>query len=105
MGAISHIDVIKTLICEGRYIITLHARARMDERNIPMDDLITLIKDGEIIEDYQDSKPCPSAPIMGVLGGQCCHAVVAICRNHLRIVTVYWPGDDKWIDGKKRKAN
>ena len=77
----------------------------MDERNFSMNDLITLIKEGEIIEDYSDSKPCPSALIMGMLGGQYCHAVVGICKNHLRIVTVYWPGEDEWIKGRQRKAN
>jgi hypothetical protein len=77
----------------------------MDERNVSMDDLITLIKDGEIIEDYSNSKPCPSALIMGMLDRQCCHAVVGICKNHLRIVTVYWPGEDEWINGRQRKAN
>jgi len=59
----------------------------MDERCIPTDDLITLIKHGEIIEDYSDSKPCPSALIMGKICEECCHAVVGICKNHLRIIT------------------
>jgi hypothetical protein len=77
----------------------------MDERSVYMEDLITLIKDGEIIEDYSNSKPCPSALIMGILNEQCCHAVVGICRNHLRIITVYWPDEDEWIKGRTRKLN
>ena len=77
----------------------------MDERDISTEDLVTLIMGGEIIENYSDSKPCPSALVMGTVAGRYCHAVVAVCRNHLRIVTVYWPGEDKWIDFRMRKAN
>ncbi len=105
MIAICSIDEIKTLINEDRYVITLHTRARMDERDISTEDLVTLIMGGEIIEKYSDSKPCPSALVVGTVAGRCCHAVVAVCRNHLRIVTVYWPGEDKWIDFRMRKAS
>jgi len=57
-----------------------------------------ILLDGCIIEDYPDSKPCPSALIAGIAGWRHCHAVVALCENHLRIVTVYWPEDEEWID-------
>ncbi|MDD4447384.1 MAG: DUF4258 domain-containing protein [Methanothrix sp.] len=79
--------------------MTFHAHQRMDERGI------STVLDGCIIEDYPDNKPCPSALITGIANWRCCHAVVALCENHLRIVTVYWPEDEKWIDHKTRRKN
>jgi hypothetical protein len=80
---------IRKLINERKYIVTMHARTRMDERGIFTEDLVNLISQGEIIEEYPDSRPCPSALIMGIIAGKHCHAVIALCKNHLRIITVY----------------
>ena len=82
------IEDVKKHILLDNYIITFHAHQRMD---------------GRIIEDYPDSKPCPSALIAGIAGWRCCHAVVALCENHLRIVTVYWPEDGKWTNHMTRR--
>lgn len=97
------IEDIKTNILLGNYIITFHAHRRMDERGISTDDLVNLILDGTIIEEYPDSKPCPSALVAGNSGWRCCHAVVALCENHMRIVTVYWPEDGEWINHITRR--
>jgi len=99
------IEDIKALIGERKYIITLHAKKRMDERGVSSADLITFIMDGDIIEEYPDSEPCPSALILGTVACCHCHAVVALCKNHARIITVYWPDEEKWIDHKTRKSN
>ena len=96
------IDDIKKHILLDNYIITFHAHRRMDERGIFTEDLVNLILKGSIIEDYPDTKPCPSALISGSTGGRHCHAVVALCENHLRIVTVYWPVDEKWTNQIKK---
>ena len=99
------IEDIKKHILLDSYIITFHAHGRMDERGISTEDLVNLILDGRVIEDYPDSKPCPSALIAGIAGWRCCHAVVALCENHLRIVTVYWPEDGEWTNNMtKRKS-
>lgn len=74
----------------------------MFERGISLDDLINLIIDGEIIEDYPDDEPCPSVLMMNYVSELGCHAVVAICKYRLRIVTVYWASEDEWIDCRKR---
>jgi hypothetical protein len=99
------IEDIKALIEERKYIITLHAKKRMDERGVSSADLITLIMNGDIIEEYPDSEPCPSALILGTVADCHCHAVVALCKNHARIITVYWSDEEKWIDHKTRKSN
>ena len=99
------IDKIKEQILLNNYIITFHAHRRMDERGISTDDLANVILDVSIIEDYPDSRPCPSALIAGRAGWRYCHAVVALCENHLRIITVYWPEDGEWKDNMTRRMN
>ena len=105
MRLIVSIDEIRELIKERRYITTLHARSRMDQRGISTEDLVNLITDGEIIEEYPDSEPCPSVLVTGFVAGYHCHAVVALCKNHLRIITVSWPSEDEWIDYRKRRPS
>ena len=51
-----------------------------------------------IIESYPDDFPCPSVLMFGFLPGKPCHVVVAKCLDYLRVVTVYLPDEDEWIN-------
>ena len=42
---------------ENRVTITQHATLRLLERGITMSDIVTVIKTGEIIRQYEDDKP------------------------------------------------
>ncbi len=82
-----------------RIITVLTARAhpiiRWDIRHV--------IAHGEIIEDYPDDEPCPSALFLGFTAERPCHVVVSQCEDHARVITVYVPEKDKWIDYRIRK--
>jgi hypothetical protein len=93
------------LIKSGEILISHHARVRMFERNISTDDLITIISSGEIIEEYPDDEPCPSFLIVGFINAVAYHTVIAVCTDHIRVITVYIPEEDKWIDYRRRKNN
>ena len=97
--------IINELIEGRKYVITLHAKKRMDERGVSTADLITFIMNGDIIEKHPEDEPCPSALILGTVACRYCHAVVALCKNHVKIITVYWPDEEKWTDHKTRKSN
>ena len=94
---------LKELFVNDDFIISNHARVRMFERNISTEDIKNVITHGEIIEDYFDDEPCPSALFLGFSKGKACHVVVAECDDHARIITVYSPEKNKWIDYKIRK--
>lgn len=49
----------------------------MSDRDVTMKDLISLIANGEIIEDYPNRQPCPAALMLGFISGNPCHVVVA----------------------------
>ncbi len=99
------IEEIKKRVIEGKYLLTNHARSRMNERRVRMEDVEDLIMNGMIIEEYPDSKPCPAALILGPVAGCSCHVVIAYCEEYLRIIMVYWPEDDKWENYRLRKSN
>jgi len=97
-------EKIADLIRSGEILISLHARVRMFERNISTDDLIAIISTGEIIEDYPEDDPCPSVLMMGLINAVAYHTVIAICTDHIRVITVYIPEEDKWIEYRKRRG-
>lgn len=97
-------DRIAKLADRDSFIISQHARIRMFERNISTDDLIRVIKSGDIIESYPDDDPCPSLLMLDFIEGQPHHVVLGMCEDHLRVITVYNPDEDQWIDARKRRG-
>lgn len=75
----------------------------MFERGISAEDVITLIMNGEIIEEYLDAYRCPAVLMLGQVREVPHHIVVAICKDQLIIVTVYMPNEDEWIDSRRRR--
>jgi hypothetical protein len=73
--AVMLIEDIQKRILDGKYLLTNHARAKMNERIHVREDIEDLIMNWVIIEEY------------------------------LRIITVYWPEDDKWENYRLRKSN
>jgi hypothetical protein len=94
---------IEKLIREDKFLISHHARIRMFQRNVSTDDIKSVITNGEVIEEYRNDEPCPSVLMLGFIGTVPYHVVVAECEDHLRVITIYIPEEDKWIDYKRRR--
>ncbi len=92
-----NLDTIKTL-CENNLIyMTEHVILRCRQRNIKQIDIKNCIISGEIIEDYPEDYPFPSCLILGFISGsKPLHIVVACDGEYVRVVTAYYPDDDKW---------
>lgn len=102
--------LIKNLqkICSIETIeITLHAAKRLEQRGITLDDIVSGICTGEIIEQYPDDYPFPSCLILGKSSEQQpIHIVVGTNLELLWIVTAYYPSSNKWEnDWKTRKES
>ncbi len=91
------------LVAVDAVLISHHARLRMFERNVSTDDLLAVVAFGEIIETYPDDEPCPSALVLGFINQVAYHVVVALCADHLRVVTVYLPDDERWVESRRRR--
>ncbi|WP_394357507.1 DUF4258 domain-containing protein [Methanocalculus chunghsingensis] len=48
-------------------------------------------------------EPCPSVLLMGCIGDQVYHCVVAICSDNLRIITAHVPLEEAWTDNHMRR--
>jgi len=94
---------IQDHIRKKQYLIAFHAKLRMAERLITTLDLEKAIKDGEIIEEYPDDKPCPSVLLLGKVNNTPIHIVIGICDDHIRIITEYIPSQEKWKNYKTRR--
>lgn len=85
--------------------ITEHARRRLVERGISVNDIIRCIDTGEIIRQYEDDKPFPSCLILGTaIEGKYIHVVVSHDSEWIYLITAYHPDTDVWEpDFKTRK--
>lgn len=82
-----------------------HCLARMQERDISIDDIDNCIKSGEIIEDYPDDFPYPSCLVFGyTINNKVLHVVVGSDKEYVYIITAYFPNTSKFEnDFKTRK--
>ena len=71
----------------------LHALERLLQRGIKREDVFKVLRKGEIIEEYTDDKPWPSALFLGWIDGEPLHVVAAYSRQtkKVAIITVYEP--------------
>ena len=84
-----------------------HAFERMFQRGIDPDAVAQVVASGEVIADYPDDQPFPSALLLGFHGDQPVHAVVANdpVTGNCHLVTIYWPDPAIWDEAfKKRRA-
>jgi len=85
--------------------MTKHAKTRLTERNISIEDIKNAIKTGEIIKQYEDDTPFPSCLLLGATEQKTpIHVVASIDNGYLYIITAYNPDENEWeIDNKTRK--
>ena len=90
----------------GTLIFTGHAFARMFARTITPDEVRMVVAHGEVIAEYPDDMPYPSALVLGSATGRVLHVVVGRDDGAGRcyVVTVYEPDPEKWdADFRRRK--
>ncbi len=87
-------------------LISGHAFRRMFERDIADDDVVEVIRKGEIIESYPDDTPYPSFLMLGRASQGPLHVVVAKDqdKNVCHLITAYLPDPAIWnTDFKTRR--
>ncbi|MBA3354953.1 MAG: DUF4258 domain-containing protein [Pyrinomonadaceae bacterium] len=99
------IDEIRTKIAAGLFEFSKHATDQIILRRISVQGLREAIDGGEIIEDYPNDRYGPSCLIFGLtttnrpLHVQCSYP----SRPLLKVITLYEPDADLWIDFRVRK--
>ena len=85
--------------------ITQHARNEAKNDALVLDDIFFVACHGEIIEDYPDDKYGPSCLILGYTkAGRPLHLQCSYSGHPpMKIITLYEPSADRWIDFRIRK--
>jgi len=81
-----------------RVLFSGHAVRRMFERGLTKDDILRVIRNGEVIGDYPDDRPYPSCLMLGTSGPTPIHVVVAmdVPEGACYVVTAYVPDPGLW---------
>ena len=104
------ISLIKAFAEHDRIAFKRHAVIRMQQRAVRADDVKEILLFPEIIEEYAEDHPLPSALLFGITSARrILHAVVAIDPTDdgmLWVITVYEPDKINWCsDLKTRRKN
>jgi hypothetical protein len=99
------IEQILRQLTNGEFEFTHHALRRVVERNISESEIRQAARNGRIIEDYPDDKYSPSCLILGFTQeGRPLHIQVSYAETEkVRIITLYEPDPDEWIEFSKRR--
>jgi hypothetical protein len=94
---------IQKAVREGDIFFSEHAVRQMAKRDIDDDEVVEAILSGEIIEEYPADKYSPSCLIFGETKDRRSLHVVCSLPPRVRVITVYEPDPDEWIDYRRRK--
>lgn len=96
---------LQKLCKENKIIWSVHAIERMQERSIRKSDIIQVIYNGNIIEQYPKSFPYPACLILGLtINKENLHVVCGCNGEILKIITAYFPNLEKFDEsGMQRK--
>jgi len=101
------VDEIRAKIQNGEFEFSKHALDQSIIRRVTVQELREACENGEMIEDYPEDKYGPSCLILGKtvherpLHIQCSYP----SRPLIKIVTVYEPDPERWIDFKIRRES
>jgi len=101
------IDAIRTKIAVDEFEFSKHAVDQAIIRRISVTEIREAISRGEIIEDYPEDKYGPSCLIYGkTAGGRAVHVQCSYpSRERMKIITVYEPVPERWIDFNVRRSS
>lgn len=96
---------IQRQLNSGEFEFSRHAFRRAVERNISEQEIREAGVAAELIEDYPDDKYGPSALLLGfTVGGRALHFQVTFDHTaSAKIITMYEPDPNEWIDHRKRR--
>ena len=99
------IDELREEIAAGRFELSRHAVDQGIVRRIELRELREAVANSEVIEDYPDDKYGPSCLIFGeTSSGRPLHVQCSYpSRTPVRIVTLYEPAPERWIDFRRRR--
>ncbi len=101
----TYIQIAKEKIEQDRFYLSHHAQIERGEERIKIDDIVSCILNGKILESYPGDPRGESCLIVGkCLDARWLHVLCGnFDKNNLIIITVYIPQPPKWIDPFTRR--
>ncbi len=99
------LEEIQKKLFSGKFEFSRHALKRVVERNISELEIKEVGRNAKIIEEYPDDKYTSSCLILGFTNiKRPIHIQVSFADTEfVKIITVYEPNEDEWIDYSKRR--
>lgn len=99
------LEEIRKQLFLGEFEFSRHALKRVVERNISDLGIKEVGRNAKIIEDYPDDKYTSSCLLLGFTNiERPIHIQVSLADTEfVKIITVYEPNEDEWIDYSKRR--
>ena len=99
------IDAIRSKVADDLFQFSRHAVDQSILRNISLDEFRESIANATVIEDYPNDKYGPSCLVFGLTeNGRPIHVQCSYAsRERLKIITLYEPDENLWIDFRERR--
>lgn len=99
------LEEIRKQLFLGEFEFSRHALKRVVERNISELEIKEVGRNAKMIEDYPDDKYTSSCLLLGFTNiERPIHIQVSLADTEfVKIITVYEPNEDEWIDYSKRR--
>ena len=99
------IEQVRRQLHTGSFDFSRHALRRTVERNISEQEIRQAGLQATIVENYPGDKYSPSCLLLGfTAAGRPLHIQASLADTHMvRIVTLYEPNPNDWIDYAKRR--
>jgi hypothetical protein len=96
---------IQKEIASGQFDFSRHAFRRVVERDISEQEIREAGAQAEVIEDYPGDKYSPSGLLLGfTAAGRALHFQVSFAASDTaKIITIYEPDPNEWIENRKRR--
>jgi hypothetical protein len=96
---------IQKELAAGQFDFSRHAFRLVVERNICEQEIREAGAKAEVIEDYPGDKYSPSGLLLGfTAAGRALHFQVSFAESDTtKIVTIYEPDPNEWIENRKRR--
>jgi len=93
------------LLCKAQSVRwTSHILERMFRRGIIVDDVVSALTTGEIIEQYPTDYPFPSCLVLGhTKAGEALHIVCGSNEAELWLITAYIPSPADWTEDFRQR--
>ena len=100
------IEAIREKVGANDFEFSQHAVDQTILRHISVQEIREAFGTGKVIEDYPQDKYGPSCLVLGfTVGGRAIHVQCTHpSRSLVKIITVYEPDPDEWIDNERRKG-